>query len=760
MIRLYLSSPVGDISHIGKTVTAQLKHLGVLTVEDLLFYFPSRYDDLSKITAIKDVQVGQRVVVQGRIELIETTRSKYRHKLLTHAVVADGTGAVRAVWFNQPWITKMYKSGDELYLVGELKDDGSGTYFASPLYERATEKHAATHVARIVPVYPATEKLSQKQIRFLVQRALPVAREIRDYLPQEIITRYRLMALPRAASEVHFPANTVQLELARDRLKFDELLRLQLFALSLKRTLRNIPAPKVSFDEGATKQFVEHLPFTLTEAQRKAAWEILGDLSGREQLAVSSQPSAGRTYVRPMNRLLEGDVGSGKTVVVAIAALNAVLGCCPSPGLRPPSPSGRGEGEGCGQVAIMAPTGILARQHFQTFTKLLTPHGITVALRTGDEKKKKAAIEADVVVGTHALVQDSAQFRNLVLAVVDEQHRFGVSQRQALRDKREDGIMPHLLSLTATPIPRSLALVFYGDLDISILNEMPKGRQIIETRIVSNAPRPPLKLRGGDSPQTNRGVMNREDVYAFVRAEVAAGHQVFWTCPIIDPSDTLGVKAATEVFEHLKTEVFKDLRIGLLHGRMKSKEREKVMGEFASSPRHPDPEPREGEGSRDSSALPQNDKTHTIDILVATPVIEVGIDVPNATVMVIEGSERFGLAQLHQFRGRVGRGDAKSYCFLMVKESETINARLQAFLESTDGFALAEKDLALRGPGEVYGTTQSGFPEFKIASLADIEIAKKAREAAQWFLEHDPELSKYPELKGAVMAREGTAHLE
>ncbi|KKU13771.1 MAG: ATP-dependent DNA helicase RecG, partial [Parcubacteria group bacterium GW2011_GWC2_45_7] len=572
-----------------------------------------------------------------------------------------------------------------------------------------------------------------------------------------------LLDLKRAISFVHFPPDNQKMEAARRRLKFDELLRLQIFAAKVKQELKKLPAPKAVFNEKATKQFVQGLPFELTEAQRKAAWEIVKDIS---------RP-------RPMNRLLEGDVGSGKTVVVAIAALNAV-GVCDHVTAASDLVTNKG------QVAIMAPTEILARQHFKTFSKLLGPHGVQVELRTSSEKGKKGIIDSNVVVGTHALIQDSVKFKDLVLAVVDEQHRFGVRQRQALKDKREDGKMPHLLTLTATPIPRSLALVFYGDLDLSVLNEMPKGRQRIETVLVSNASQPPphkpthppLKLRGGGEKGTasnfakqNLEVVpfSREQAYQFIRTEVAAGHQVFWTCPIIDPSDTLGVRAATEVFEHLRTEIFSDLRIGLLHGRMKSKEREKVMEAFVGPSCHHE----RSEGSRDSSPAVQNDRGHTIDILVATPVIEVGIDVPNATVMVIEGAQRFGLAQLHQFRGRVGRGEAKSYCLLMVEEKGTasnfaaqnlevvpFSARIKAFLECDNGFELAERDLTLRGPGDTYGIAQSGFPEFKIASFADVEIAKEAKEAAEGILTRDPELTNYSELKQAILDKEGRTHLE
>lgn len=716
MMRLDLSSPISDISRIGSKVASQLKHLGVLSLKDLLFYFPSRYDDLSKITPIAEAKVGARVVLKGRIELIEGGRSRFRRKLLTHALISDGTGAIRAVWFNQPWIAKMFKSGDELYLVGEVKEEAGSISLSSPIYERASGR-PATHVARIVPVYSATEKLSQKQIRFLMRIALPLGRAVIDPLPSELRAQYKLIALPAALADVHFPPDERRLEMACRRLKFDELLALQLFSASLKKELRKIPAPVITFSEKEIKQFVDGLPFTLTDGQRKAAWEIIQDM-GRG---------------RPMNRLLEGDVGSGKTVVIAIAALNAVLGNNVA-GYR-------------GQVAIMAPTGMLARQHFATFTKLLTAHGISVELRTGDEKKKKTMINADVVVGTHALIQEAVQFRNFVLAVVDEQHRFGVSQRQMLHNKRNDDAMPHLLTLTATPIPRSLALVFYGDLDISILREMPKGRQKIETVLVTRSP------RVGDLVTRQ---WSRQKAYDFVRNEVRAGHQVFWACPIIDPSDTLGIKAATEVFEHLKTEVFTDLRVGLLHGRMKPKERERVMEEFV--------------GISGGLASAPEARPRRIDILVATPVIEVGIDVPNATVMVIEGAERFGLAQLHQFRGRVGRGNAKSYCLLMVGDRDLAtadggpvtkkSARLTALLECNNGFELAERDLALRGPGEIYGLAQSGFPEFKIASFADVDIAKEAKSAAQWILTHDPKLTRYPELKRAVAEKEGKAHLE
>lgn len=679
-MRFNLSSPASEISRVGKTVAAQLKHLGVLTIKDLLFYFPSRHDDLSKITPIGQALVGQRVVLRGKIELIENKRSKYRKRLLIHALVSDASGSIRVVWFNQPWIVKMFKPGDELYLVGEVKDDGSGSVLSSPVYEKVSRR-GPTHTARLVPVYPSTEKLSQKQIRFLVKTVLTLSKSVPDPLPEDIRSSYNLAQLPEALSSIHFPPNEEQLEIAKRRLKFDELFRLQLFAGSLKRELKKLPAPEVAFEEKQTKQFVDNLPFKLTDDQRKASWEIIKDME----------------KTRPMNRLLEGDVGSGKTVVIALAALNCALAK--------------------GQAAIMAPTEILARQHFDTFSEFLTPHGISVSLRTSANKGRSASLKDDVVIGTHALIQKTVKFENLVLAVVDEQHRFGVEQRKTLKQKREDGKMPHLLTLTATPIPRSLALVFYGDLDISILREMPKGRKKIETRMI--------------------GPDEHEQAYEFVRKEVKTGHQVFWTCPIIDPSDKLGVKAATEVFEYLKNEVFNDLNVGLLHGRMKSKEREQVMGEF-------------------------QDKK--VDILVATPVIEVGIDVPNATIMVIEGAQRFGLAQLHQFRGRVGRGEAQSHCLLFIDEDamakEATQARLHAFLQSQDGFDLAEQDLELRGPGEVYGKAQSGFPEFKIASFADVDIAKQAKQAAEALLSKDPELIKYPELKQAVMDREGETHLE
>ena len=710
---LTLSSPVTQISHIGRSVENQLKHLGILNVRDLLFYFPARWDDLSKITPIREARVGQRAVIRGRIELIESTRSKWRRKLLTQAVVGDETGSARVVWFNQPWIAKMFKPGDELYLVGELKDEKSGAYFSSPAYERAGKK-AATHAARIVPIYPSTERLSQKQIRFLVKNALPLARSVRDPLTEDILAEYNLTALAQALTDVHFPPNFERLDRARCRLKFDELLRLQLFAASVKKELKKIPAPRVDFQEETTKKFVGSLPFKLTEDQRKAAWEILQDLA----------------RVRPMNRLLEGEVGSGKTVVVAIAALNCALSK--------------------GQVAIMAPTEILARQHLKTFSKLLTPHGITVEIRVGSEKRKKGIVNADVAVGTHALIQKAVAFRNLVLAVVDEQHRFGVSQRAALKEKRDDGMMPHLLTLTATPIPRSLALVFYGDLDISVLREMPKGRKKIETVLVADKS---LALSDATKLSFER-VWSRDQVYDFVRAEVKEGHQIFWTCPIIDPSDILGVKAATEVFEHLRDEVFSDLRVGLLHGRMSAKGGSAAGGKS----------PRE--------RIMQKFLDREVDILVATPVIEVGIDVPNATVMVIEGAARFGLAQLHQFRGRVGRGEAQAYCLLMVEDTidkslalsgatKLSFGRFKAFLESNDGFELAERDLALRGPGEVYsGVAQTGFPDFKIASFADVEIAKQAKAAAHQILAQDPELRSYPQLKAEILEKQGKTHLE
>jgi ATP-dependent DNA helicase RecG len=709
------NTPITSISRIGKSVSKQLAKLGVHTALDLLFYFPYRYDDFSRIIRISDINwQTKEATVKGKIELIENTRSKVKRKLLTEALIFDGTGRIKAIWFNQPYLVKVLKSGETIYLSGRVDSDFFGVQFVNPSYEKIKVGQTTTHTARIVPVYSVTSNLTSKQVRYLVKLILPLAEKVNDWLPEEIRKELKFCDLKTALQQIHFPANRVDLEKARHRLKFDELFLIQLQTKFLRKELQKYKAPKIKFLEKETKDFVANLPFRLTDAQRKAGWQILKDLEKSS----------------PMNRLLEGDVGSGKTVVAALAILNVAHNGY--------------------QTVLMAPTEILAKQHYDTFCKLFSRFNIKIGLvtrsiktmnyelRNVSERKKQEIIinDSDLIIGTHALLEEKIRFKNLALAIVDEQHRFGVEQRAALLERTDaDCVQPssqksvsspckfvsssqksscHFLSMTATPIPRTLALAFYGDLDLSIIDQMPVGRKKVITRVIA--------------PQ------NRMEAYNFVRNEIKNGRQAFVICPLIDPSDKLGVKAATTEYKKLSQEIFPDLKIGLLHGRMKAKEKEKIMQDFLEN---------------------------KINVLVSTSVVEVGVNVPNATIMLIEGAERFGLAQLHQFRGRVGRSDFQSYCFLFFdNESSEILKRLYTFVKCSNGFELAEKDLEFRGPGEIYGTRQHGIPNLKIAELTDYQIIKEAAEQAENIMAHDPDLIHFPLLKAKLEEFQKKVHLE
>jgi len=538
-----------------------------------------------------------------------------------------------------------------------------------------------------VPNYHLTANLTHKQIRFLIKQIINLAGRVMDWLPFEVKKSARLINLAEAVREIHFPKNNLDIKKARERLAFDELFLIQLESQLVRKNLSLSRARAIEFNEAATKKFVDSLPFKLTDAQRKAAWEILQDIKKD----------------RPMSRLLEGEVGSGKTLVAVIAILNAVLNKK--------------------QAVLMVPTEILAKQHFETISKLLAGLDIKIGLVTrtnkliSNGKKLKATdivAEADIIIGTHALIQEDIKFKNLALAVVDEQHRFGVEQRKTLVAKSGGELTPHFLSMTATPIPRSLALALYGDLGLSVLDELPKNRKKIITAVV---------------PEKKRAA-----AYEFIRKQIREGRQVFVICPLIDLSDKLGVKSVEEEYQKLKKIIFPDLNIGKLHGRLKPKAKEEVMKEFLEK---------------------------KIQILVSTSVVEVGVDVPNASVMMIEGADRFGLAQLHQFRGRVGRSIHQSYCFLFTdSDTEKTLKRLAAVVKCNNGFELAKMDLKFRGPGEVYGIEQKGFPELKMASLFDYALMKQAREQAVKIMAIDQELSRWPALREQVGEWEKMAHLE
>lgn len=692
-----LDTDILQINRIGAATAKRLKLLGIAKARDLLFYFPFHYDDFRRIAAIDELSAGQTANIVGRIELIQNKRSSRRRMNITETLVSDDTGSVKVIWFNQPFIVKTLGAGDMVSLAGKVEEDFSGPVFMSPTYEKIT-KGGAIHTQGLVPNYHLTASITQKQLRFLIKSVIHLVEELDDWLPLRIKNELKLLSLAEAVKKIHFPANEEDVKEAKKRLGFEELFLIQLQSQLIKNDLKASRAEAVLFKEEETKKFVDSLPFRLTDAQRKATWEILKDMEKEA----------------PMSRLLEGDVGSGKTVVAAIAIFNAALNKK--------------------QSVLMTPTEILARQHFNSLCKLFAGLGISVELYTrsfklnnqeaGSKKSKvgknktqaskSKLLASNIVIGTHSLIQEDVKLKDLALVIIDEQHRFGVEQRKTLIDKGGIGLVPHLLSMTATPIPRSLALAIYGDLDLSIINEMPKDRKKIITRVVPEE--------------------SREKAYEFIRAAIKSGRQVFVICPLIDLSDKLGFKSVKEEFARLDKDIFPDLKIGLLHGRLKSAEKEKVMEEFLEN---------------------------KIKILVSTSVVEVGVDVPNASVMMVEGADRFGLAQLHQFRGRVGRSVFQSYCFLFTDSNapQTLE-RLKALVRYDSGFDLAKIDLRFRGPGEVYGTLQKGFPELKMASLFDYELMKTAKEQAEKILEQDKDLSSYPALKEKIGEWERQAHLE
>ncbi|MFH1564877.1 MAG: ATP-dependent DNA helicase RecG [bacterium] len=715
-MHISLTTPIHAIGPIGKAITSRLKKLDLKTAEDLLWHFPFRYDDYSQLKNIGQLVGGEVVTIKGKIELINNKRSKVKRTIVTEAMIADATGSIKAVWFNQPFLIKNLKAGDEIYLSGKVDFDYYGLQFNSPEYEKVRYSETIT-TARLAPVYSLTSNVTQKQIRFLIKQILKLTEEVEDWLPDKMKDNLNLINISDALCQIHFPKDKQSLELARKRLKFDEHFFIQLQSQFIKLEIEQNKAQAIKFKEKETKDFVGSLLFILTNDQKKAAWEILQDLEKD----------------KPMNRLLEGNVGSGKTVVAAMALLSVFLNKR--------------------QAVFMAPTEILASQHFKSISELFKNNNIRICLLTRNnflannvepspnlsaeggrdvkippaplcergeiEKLTKAKLikmigngEVDIIIGTHAIIQEKVNFKNLALAIIDEQHRFGVEQRHALNKK--DGLkktMPHFLSMTATPIPRSLSLALYGDLDLSTIKEMPKDRKAVITKVVS--------------------AQNREKAYQFISDKVKQGRQIFVVCPLIDPSDKLGYKSVSSEYEKLNKKIFPKFKIGLLHGRLKKEEKEKVM---------------------------QNFLDNKINILVSTSVIEVGIDIPNATIMMIEGAERFGLAQLHQFRGRVGRSNRQSYCLLFTELSgQKIQERLNCLASCNDGFELAEQDLKLRGPGEICGIRQSGMPKFKIASFSDVEIIKLAKNEAQGII---IEIDKHPLLKNKLEEYNRGVHLE
>jgi ATP-dependent DNA helicase RecG len=687
-----LSQEISMLRGVGAIKARDFARLGIKTLEEALYDFPFRYDDLSNVLRIVEVQAGMKVTVQGRISTIENRKSHTsRRMMVTEAIVEDGSGTIKATWFHQGFLTKVLKPGMIVSLAGKV-DDRYGLALVNPAYEVVGKSSTTSNTGRIVPIYRLTGALTQKARRLVAEKAIVCVPEVAEWMPEYIKTDLRLQPIGAALREMHFPESTETKDKAIYRLKFDEFLLHQLLHAKSRRDLQKQKAPKIVFHEKEVKAAIADLPFVLTGAQKKAVWAIIKDMNRTE----------------PMNRLLEGDVGSGKTAVAVLVAVNAAA-------------------EGW-QTSMLAPTEILAEQHAKTLERLLGSR-LRIALYTrtkrrvhGKEVTKEELLKAlrngdiDLVVGTHALLTEQVLFMRLGLIVVDEQHRFGVKQRQALKDKQgdKDGI-PHLLSMTATPIPRSLALVVYGDLDRSLLDEYPAGRQPIATHIVD--------------------IGRENEAYAKMRLDMDNGRQVFVVCPLIEESDALGVQSVNEVFSSFVDGPFAGYRLAMLHGKLKTKEKDGVMLAFAA-----------GE----------------YDMLIATTVVEVGIDVQNATVMYVEGAERFGLAQLHQLRGRVGRGEHGSHCYLHASAmlSPMAKERLLALVNSQDGFELAEADLRLRGPGDVFGTRQSGFEEFKLGTYADIDVISKAKDFAKELLDQDVDLKQYPLLREKMMEYAQAVHFE
>ncbi|MGD1003144.1 MAG: ATP-dependent DNA helicase RecG [Minisyncoccia bacterium] len=722
MLQIASDTPLFEV--VGARVPAlrRLEKMGVKTVHDLLWHFPTRYEDFTKIYPIAELEPGQQATITGVVEEIQSKHSWRRAMSIVEATIADESGAIRAVWFNQPYVANVLKVGRMANFAGKASTSEEGEiYLNNPVYEVIHVRDAATqemnHTARLVPVYPETRGLTSRGIRFVTQALFRKKPMMKEWIPTEILAEFHFPELNEAIHSIHFPRQIEDATAARARFSFEELFLLQILNMQQKMKLATERAPVITADIERVKAMLARLPFELTHSQKQSLWEIIKDIE---------KP-------RPMNRLLQGDVGSGKTVVAAVAALIAA--------------------ENKLQTAFMAPTEILARQHFETMKKLFINLALgeqqpVIGLITGSSahifygneleakiskpefSKKVAAGEVSIIFGTHALIQKTISFAALGLVIIDEQHRFGVRQRAELNAHKGDALIPHFFSMSATPIPRTLMLSVFGDLDLSLITELPVGRKEIKTEIVA-----PLK---------------RTATYNFIREQIKEGRQAFVICPRIDPEDEEAAKAAPggkaafakklelksvkEEFEKLSQKIFPDLRIAKLHGQMKPKEKEEVMRRF---------------------------KDREFDILVATSVVEVGVDVPNASIMMIEGADRFGLAQLYQFRGRVGRGEYQSYCFLMAdSQAAAANARLKAILEAKNGFELAEKDLALRGPGQFFGNVQTGLPDIAMEALRDPELVKHSREAAIKAVTADPQFKKNVALRKKVEEFRARVHQE
>lgn len=675
-----LTDSVENIKGVGAALAKKFDQVGVKSVEDLLLYYPRKYNDFSNLVPIAKIRPGD-VTVRGKFKQV---KGRYvRGGLhITEAVLSDKTSSVRIVWFNQPYRAANTKTDEEYFVSGVLDLKRGRLVITNPSCELVSSFPVNT--ARIVPVYRETKDLKSTAIRKALRTVFTTLKNYPSALPPEVEKSHKLISRTEALKQVHFPKSSKDVEIAKKRLGFEELFELILANLLLKAEVGHENSIPVPFDQKLAKDFVSQLPFKLTDSQRAAIWEIYQDIS---------KP-------HPMNRLVEGDVGSGKTVVAAMAALMTAA-------------------EGL-QTAFMAPTELLARQHAETLHALLEPlnqHGGVVLLVGGMNATQKAAAykriktgDAKYIVGTHALIQEKLDVHKLGLVIVDEQHRFGVEQRKTLLKKA--GHVPHMLTMTATPIPRSLALTVYGELDISAIKQKPKNRKAIITKLVKHSYAP--------------------DMYEQINKELSAGRQAFVVCPLIEHSSALAAKSASEVQKELQANQLKNWKIGLLHGKMKADDKTKIMQEYLNK---------------------------KIDVLVSTTVIEVGVDVPNATVMVVQSPERFGLAQIHQLRGRVGRSGHQGYCYLLLSDDNPPSRRLRALEQSSDGFRLSELDMELRGPGAIYGRQQHGALDLRMVELTDVKLIKQARDAATVYAKNPENLLQYPQLQERISKLQKIIHL-
>ncbi len=701
-----IKDPITKLKGVNSKITKQLEHLEIKSIQDLLFYFPKRYDDFSVTTKIKNVKIGEKYTISGKVLTIGNSRSFRSKMTITKAQISDGENTIQAIWYNQPFLIKNIHKDQNINISGKVGFQSGHLVIQNPAYEIIHPNSQTTHTGRLVPIYKETRGLTSRWIRFLVKNALVYSSQIDDIIPIEIKKRLNLINIDEAIQKIHFPKNRKEQAEAKRRISFEELFLIQLIILNSKKQLKESDSPKITPQIDLIKNIIKTLPFELTDAQKKSLWQILKDMEKES----------------PMNRLVEGDVGSGKTLVALLSAINVA--------------------KNNWQTAFMAPTEILATQHFFEATKVLKDAEVKIALITSSESKayepelkeiyspKKSDLikminsgNIDIVLGTHSLIQKKIKFKNLGLVILDEQHRFGVKQRATLL--KEQKTTPHLLSMTATPIPRTLAMTAYGDLDISLIDQMPKNRKKIITKVIKNE--------------------NRKDAYNFIEKEIKKGRQAFVICPKIEHKNqeeslterqinNLKIKAVKEEYEKLKTKVFPHLKITMLHGKMKPKEKEEIM---------------------------QNFKNKKYDILISTSVVEVGVDVPNATIMMIEGADRFGLSQLHQFRGRVGRGEHQSYCLLFSESSsENSQTRLKIMETCSDGFKLAEYDMQMRGPGDFLGKNQSGIPDVAMEALINPRLISEAQTEAKNLLSKDPKLKNYPKIEKRISEITKEVHFE